>query len=248
MKAIYSIAFASVMLTSTAAIACSDIPNPSRFMPESLSAYQECWLDTHKADETAGVVGGLTWVRLGDGSYFSTQLNPIIKASNGDKAKAVEIVTEYIIQEVEADVTSVADQLRDLGISERKIANKMEKMIVRKLRGDNFSLRNGAFKGQRHDNDASDYVAYNVSPVEAGRIANYAKNNGTYDNTGHVRYILVDSNEAWHVEFRAELQAYITEAISTAWSAGYEAGYNDGYKDGYRDGYADGYADGAASR
>lgn len=245
-NSLFAIAFSGVMLTSATAIACSDIPNPSRFMPTELSEFQICVLD--KGEETSGVLGNLLWTRLADGSYFSTQLSSVMRSANGDKVKAVEIVTEYIIQEVEAEVASVADQLRDLGISERKIAYKMEQMIVRKLRGDNFNTRGGAFKGRRYDDDASGYVAYNVSPVEAGRIANYAKNNGSYDNLGNVRYILVDSNEAWHIEFRAELQTYITEAVSTAWSSGYDAGYGDGYQDGYRDGYADGYVDGAASR
>lgn len=240
---LFAIAFSAVTLTSVTAMACSDIPNPTRFMPTELSDYQICVLD--KGDETSGVIGNLAWVRLHDGTYFSTQLREVMLKANGDTAAAVEIVTEYIIQEVEAEVKSVEEQLRDLGVSERKIANKLERMIVRKLAGDNFSLSDGYFYGRRHDNDASGYT---IDADQAGNIANYAANNGIWPNAGMVRDILVNSMDPAHVEFRAKLQAYIEEAVSTAWSAGYDAGYEDGYNDGYRDGYADGYADGVASQ
>lgn len=247
-KSLFAIAFSGVMLTSATAIACSDIPNPSRFMPTELSEFQMCVLDEHE-EANAGVMGGLMWVRLADGSYFSTQFAPVMRKANGRTENAINIVTEYIVQEVTAEVTTVADQLRDLGISERKIANKMEAMIVRKLRGDNFAPRGDSFfKGKRNNPDASGYIADNISPVQAGNLANFAKNNGDFDNTGMVRYILVDSNEAWHVEFRAEVQAFIEGAVTDAYEAGYSDGYSDGFADGYRAGYADGFADGVASQ
>ena len=72
----------------------------SRFNPTELSEYQECWLDVYKADETAGTLGSIFWVKV-DGEYLSMPVKKIHKAGSAAKAKEIIIkeVTKVVIEE-----------------------------------------------------------------------------------------------------------------------------------------------------
>ena len=92
----------ATMLGSVAQAACNDIPNPTRFNPTELSAYQECWLDTYKAEETAGIIGSLAWVRLND-EYFSAPISLIRKMKGSDYA-------DKFFAAIEDDLIEVAEK------------------------------------------------------------------------------------------------------------------------------------------
>ena len=115
MKAIILGTLAATMITGVAKAACNDIPNPTRFNPQELSAYQECWLDEHKAEETAGILGSLAWVRLND-EYFSAPISQIRKMRGSDYAEKFiaaiepELITE-IVRENEKRIVEVRTEI-----------------------------------------------------------------------------------------------------------------------------------------
>ena len=76
---------------------CGHLDNSARFNPTELSAFQECWLDYHKADEAAGTLGSIFWARAGD-DFVSMPVKVLHEARS--KAAAKEIVVQKIIEEV----------------------------------------------------------------------------------------------------------------------------------------------------
>ena len=69
----------------------------SRFNPTELSEYQECWLDVYKADESAGTLGSILWVKV-DGEYLSMPVKKIHKAGSAEKAK--QMIVDMVIVEM----------------------------------------------------------------------------------------------------------------------------------------------------
>ena len=68
-KVIMAAAFAATTILSSASAMAGTTPascgvDEVRFNPTELSEYQECWLNTHRADETHGVLGSLFYICL----------------------------------------------------------------------------------------------------------------------------------------------------------------------------------------
>ena len=61
----------------------------SRLNPQTLSLYQECWLNEHKPDELSGTVGSLFWARTATG-FISF---PVATIAREGEARVVEYVT-----------------------------------------------------------------------------------------------------------------------------------------------------------
>ena len=74
---------------------CGHLDNPTRFNPTELSAYQECWLDYHKPNEMAGVLGSIFYARAGD-NIVSMPVADLRNAGSAGAAK--EIIVERIVE------------------------------------------------------------------------------------------------------------------------------------------------------
>ena len=112
------LAAAAVMMTTTAHAACTQaelegMDNPVRYNPTELSAYQECWLDVHKADEEHGVLGSIFWVKFDD-SYYSANLSTLSKLS--DPAAYFENMIVADIEAVIARETVVIEQANKMAV------------------------------------------------------------------------------------------------------------------------------------
>ena len=101
-KFVFAAAMAATILSTGAQAesfseSCGHLDNPTRFNPTELSEYQECWLDFHKADEAAGVLGSIFYARAGD-EFVSMPVSELRNAGSAEAAKAlvVERVTEVI--------------------------------------------------------------------------------------------------------------------------------------------------------
>ena len=88
--------------------ACGAFDNSLRFNPTELSEFQECWLDFHYPEETAGTLGSLFWVKVGD-SFVSMPVSNLQSAGSKGGAKAI------VVDQVEA---------RLLEMAKEEIANK----------------------------------------------------------------------------------------------------------------------------
>ena len=88
---------------------CGHLDNPTRFNPTELSAYQECWLDYHKPDEMAGVLGSIFYARAGD-SIVSMPVSDLRSAGSAGAAQAivveriVEVINNERVEELEGIV------------------------------------------------------------------------------------------------------------------------------------------------
>ena len=69
----------------------------SRLNPQTLSLYQECWLNEHKPDELSGTIGSLFWARTATG-FISF---PVATIAREGEARVVEYVTTKIVESVE---------------------------------------------------------------------------------------------------------------------------------------------------
>ena len=138
-KFVIAAALAATFLSTGAqaesfADACGHIDNPTRFNPVELSEFQECWIDFHKADEAAGMIGSIFWARAGDG-FVSMPVAELREAGSKDAAKAVvldAIVDTAAIDALEGMLESVKarrDQLiADLATAEGDLAAKIEEL------------------------------------------------------------------------------------------------------------------------
>ena len=77
--------------------ACGAFDNSLRFNPTELSEFQECWLDFHYPEETAGTLGSIFWVKVDD-KFISMPVENLQKA--GSKEAAKQLVTNTILEEV----------------------------------------------------------------------------------------------------------------------------------------------------
>ena len=108
---------------------CGHIDNPTRFNPTELSEYQECWLDFHKADEAAGVLGSIFFARVGD-EFVSMPVSELREAGSKSAAKAivvdriVEVVNNERIEELEGVVASL-----EATVSEKEAAIRALEML-----------------------------------------------------------------------------------------------------------------------
>lgn len=253
--------------TPANAASCSSIHGTpeSRFNPTSLSPYQECILDQFRADETAGTIGNLFWVRNIDGSYTSMQTT--LLAQSGSEAAAIEMVTKAVFDKTQASLTAALIELDEtqamLAFTKDKLANKKARIQRLKAKRDRLKAKISTMLDALTAapvvpsvNSPTDVItndvkreakAYSEARNHLHRLNNYIKN-GDYENQGHMLDILIgdvvsDAANPWWVEVRAEIQSYIEMETTKAFRAGYEAGYDDGYQDGYADGYADGWND-----
>lgn len=95
---------------------CGHLDNPTRFNPTELSAYQECWLDYHKPDEMAGVLGGIFYARAGD-SIVSMPVSDLRSAGSAGAAQAivveriVEVINNERVEELEGIIEGLNDDI-----------------------------------------------------------------------------------------------------------------------------------------
>lgn len=254
---------AAYILTGTStpanAATCSSIHGTpeSRFNPTSLSPYQECILDQYKADEAAGTLGSLFWVRNLDGSYTSMQTTMLVQS--GSEAAAIAMVTKAVFENTQAALIDTLTELDEtqaiLDFTKAKLANKkarIKRLVAKRDRLKAKLLRiadaltaapvvPSVSTGAIQHNYVGEARAYSAARNHIAGLAS-AIRMGTWPNS-QVLDILTNSNHAYHVELRAEIQYYVEQETTRAFVAGYEAGYDDGYQAGYADGYSDGWND-----
>ena len=90
---IVAAAMSAVFMSGTAnaqsfSESCGHLDNPTRFNPTELSAYLECWLDYHKPDEAAGVIGSVFYARAGE-EFISMPVSTLRNAGSTEAAKRV---------------------------------------------------------------------------------------------------------------------------------------------------------------
>ena len=80
---------------------CNILDNGSGINKAELSAFDKCWLDVHRADEDAGIIKEIAWVRL-DGTYYSVALSRLRNAGSAEAAAKLfqKIVGAHFIIDV----------------------------------------------------------------------------------------------------------------------------------------------------
>ena len=138
---IVAAAMSAVFMSGTAnaqsfSESCGHLDNPTRFNPTELSAYQECWLDYHKPEEAAGVLGSVFYARAGE-EFVSMPVSELRSAGSTEAAQAIvmgAIVDSAALDAAEAaleDVKAERDQLiLDLASADDDLAAKIEELRV----------------------------------------------------------------------------------------------------------------------
>ena len=70
--------------------ACGAFDNSLRFNPTELSEFQECWLDFHYTEKTAGTLGSIFWAKV-NGQFVSIPVSKLQQAGSADAAKAIVV-------------------------------------------------------------------------------------------------------------------------------------------------------------
>ena len=110
----------SVMNSAHAAGSCSGLDHGPQFNKTELSAFDKCWLNTHRADKLSGVDGNVFWMKV-DGKFISMPAKDLYQS--GSKQAAKKMVTTKIVEKiVEVESGTVIDALRiqieDLSLAE----------------------------------------------------------------------------------------------------------------------------------
>ena len=115
---------------------CSDhFENASRFNPTELSTYQECVLAAH-SNETAGTLGGIFWVKVGDTEFVSMPVKTLRNAGSKEAAKTIvtetiieEVIVERIVEVVTEDTARIEQLQRDLALL-RPLADQVPTLMA----------------------------------------------------------------------------------------------------------------------
>ena len=105
-KVIMAAAFAATTILSSASAMAGTTPascgvDEVRFNPTELSEYQECWLNTHRADETHGVLGSLFYIKVND-VFYSAPLSTLRKLSDPASFFTAQVVGDLEVSSLEA--------------------------------------------------------------------------------------------------------------------------------------------------
>lgn len=138
LAAIFSTAM--LLLASAPARAADCGWQESRFNPQTLSLYQECWLNEHKPDELSGTMGSLFWARTATG-FISF---PVATIAREGETRVVEYVTNKIVESVE----DVKTWDRKSGRREHILANNDFLSRLAEANGDNAWV----FEGNSYGN------------------------------------------------------------------------------------------------
>ena len=92
---------------------CNALDAGPMYNKVELSEKDKCWLNHWKEDETAGTLGSIFWMRLGDG-FVSMPVKDLRMA--GSKDKAVKVITNKVVDTV---VVGVAQDTHDAAVAER---------------------------------------------------------------------------------------------------------------------------------
>ena len=76
---------------------CNTLDKGVAFNKRSLSAFDKCWINIHKADEDSGTSDGFFWVRVGD-KIIDTKITDLVNA--GSKPKAIELVKTKVMNQI----------------------------------------------------------------------------------------------------------------------------------------------------
>jgi len=140
---------------------CNVLDHGPQFNKTELSAFDKCWINTHRADKKSGVSGNVFWVKVGD-DFISMPTKKLYQS--GSKQAAKEMIKERIIERVvEVESGTIIDSLRtqveDLAQAEadglRRIAELSAELITKNSRISQLTaegfLKNSTITGLRRD-------------------------------------------------------------------------------------------------
>ena len=91
---------------------CEEHENVSRVNPTELSAYQECWLDTHRPNEISGTLGSIFYLNLKGIGYVSMPVDALVKAGEeGSHGYVAAKIDAKVKQVDEAKQQEVREEL-----------------------------------------------------------------------------------------------------------------------------------------
>jgi len=110
----------SVMNSAHAAGSCSHLDKGVQFNKTELSAFDKCWLNTHRPDEKSGVDGNVFWVKVGD-DFVSMPLIDLRRA--GSQSDAKEMAKEKIIDE------TIVEKIIEITVENGETINALRNQI-----------------------------------------------------------------------------------------------------------------------
>jgi len=112
---------------------CNSLDHGPQFNKTELSAFDKCWINTHKADENSGVDGNIFWVKVGD-DIVSMPVKKL--AESGSKNKIKETIKTMIVEKIiEVESGSVIDALKAT-IEDLELAEADGLVRIAQLMGD----------------------------------------------------------------------------------------------------------------
>lgn len=99
---------------------CNSLDKGVQFNKTELSAFDKCWLNTHKADEKSGVSGNVFWMKVGD-KFISIPLVELRQA--GSKEDRKELIKDTIIQEV------IVERIKTITVENGETINRLRAEI-----------------------------------------------------------------------------------------------------------------------
>ena len=122
-----------VMSTARAANSshCNGLDNGSGINKTSLSAYDMCWLDTHRTDVSAGVIKDIAWLRLND-KYYDVALRTLRGLSQSAFQDAiVERFNAQVTEDFNADLLNGIERMEQaVDTTEKLIETGMDPEAV----------------------------------------------------------------------------------------------------------------------
>ena len=99
---------------------CNALDAGPMYNKVELSEKDKCWLNHWKEDDTAGTLGSIFWMRLGDG-FVSMPVKDLRMAGSEKAAKKVIMteVVDAVVIEAEAQLIGVAQTMHDAVVAER---------------------------------------------------------------------------------------------------------------------------------
>jgi len=108
---------------------CNVLDHGPEFNKTELSAFDKCWINTHRADKKSGISGNVFWIKVGD-DFVSMPAKKLYQS--GSKQAAKEMVKEKIIERiVEVEITKEIEVIRERTVEvERELTTAQQQAIT----------------------------------------------------------------------------------------------------------------------